>query len=295
MNKLNSFQLKIIALVIMTIDHIAVYNINVFPPLLYDFFRCAGRSAMPLFMYALIFGAKCTKRKKQFLIRLYVSNIAIFIIWVPFYLFFNGKFAPMPSVLSTYTYVLIYAFLIEKFIEKLKYKKIISLAYMSGIAIITIIPEIVYNSAYDVLINLVTSGSGIFKNNIIYVNIADTFLNTISRPLRNVDGSVYFVIMGVIWYFAKNKYICSGVLILFSLWGILGAYNETFDIIGDFTGNYYTNNLFFSKTQSLMIFAALFILLFNKEKGRAMKYFFYIYYPAHIFVISAVNSLFMMK
>lgn len=107
-----------------------------------------------------------------------------------------------------------------------------------------------------------------------------------------MDGSVYFVIMGVIWYLVQNKYVCSGVLVLFGIWGFLGANNYLFDFIGNITGSYFFHRVFFDEFQSLMIFAALFIALYNGERGKPMKRFFYIYYPLHVFIISAVNCLF---
>jgi hypothetical protein len=43
--------------------------------------------------------------------------------------------------------------------------------------------------------------------------------------------------------------------------------------------------------QWIMIFAAIPILLYNGEKGRGMKYFFYIFYPAHIYILYIIATL----
>jgi hypothetical protein len=43
--------------------------------------------------------------------------------------------------------------------------------------------------------------------------------------------------------------------------------------------------------QWMMIFAAIPILLYNGEKGRGMKYFFYIFYPAHIYLLYIIATL----
>lgn len=39
-----------------------------------------------------------------------------------------------------------------------------------------------------------------------------------------------------------------------------------------------------------MVLAAPFILLYNGERGKSLKGFFYVYYPVHVFIISAVNQ-----
>ncbi len=291
MNKLNSFHLKIIALAAMTTDHIAAYGMNIFPFISYDIFRGIGRIAMPLFMFVLVMGAKRTQRKAKFLLRLYLANIAVFILWAPLFLLFKGNFAPMPSVLSTYVYVLLYGFLIEKIITELKSKKPFFLIYTAILAAVTFLPRILLNYLRGPFVQTLTGGVSFSGDGIYYINTAETLLKTILPPLDSVDSSVYFVIMGVIWYFVQNKYVCSGVLVLFGIWGFLGANNDVFDVIGNTTGSYYQHRVFFDEFQSLMVFAALFMAFYNGERGKPMKRFFYIYYPLHIFIISAVNCL----
>jgi len=41
----------------------------------------------------------------------------------------------------------------------------------------------------------------------------------------------------------------------------------------------------------MMIFAVIPIFLYNGEKGRGMKYFFYIFYPAHIYILYIIATL----
>ena len=84
--------------------------------------------------------------------------------------------------------------------------------------------------------------------------------------------------MGILMYFAKNKYGKAAVLVLVSGicyfgWNFEFLHNS---IIGAVIGG----------NQPYMVLAVPFILLYNGEKGRGQKYFFYLYYPLHRYAIS---------
>lgn len=291
LNRLNSTNLKIIALVIMTIDHIAAYGNNIFSFLPYDILRSIGRSAAPLFMFALVIGAGHTKSKGKFLLRLYIASLIIFAAWAVLFLSFGGYFASMPSVLSTYLYVLIYGFGLEKTISELKKRKPAALLYLAALAAVTVLPVLFFDRAYGYFAGMIT-GEPTERNAVL--SVLWEFLRTVIPNVKNVDYSAYFVLMGVMWYFVKNKYACAGILVLFSAFSWFGTYGwvmiERFDFLSDFMRLYYPLD-FFAQGQFYMVFAALFILLYNGQRGKGLKWFFYGYYPLHVFVISAVNNL----
>lgn len=66
------FTIKIIALILMLIDHIGEF----FPdsPI---WFRWLGRIAAPLFFYALAVGFQHTRNRKKYLLRLYLANVGM--------------------------------------------------------------------------------------------------------------------------------------------------------------------------------------------------------------------------
>lgn len=291
LNRLNSTNLKIIALVIMTIDHIAVYGNNIFSFLPYDILRSIGRIAAPLFMFALVMGAGHTKSKGKFLLRMYIASLIIFAAWAVLFLFFGGYFASMPSILSTYLYVLIYSFGIEKTLSELKKRKPAALLYIGALAAVTVLPVIICGRAYGYFAGMIT---GEPTEIVVRRSVLWSFVHTVIPDVKHVDYSAYFVIMGVLWYFVKNKYACAGMLVLFSAFSWFGTYGwvmiERFDFLGDFMRLYYPLD-FFAQGQFYMVFAALLILLYNGQRGKGLKWFFYGYYPLHVFVISAVNHL----
>lgn len=76
-----------------------------------------------------------------------------------------------------------------------------------------------------------------------------------------VEGGIAMVALGLAFYILRGRRWAQ-IAVLFLLSALIF-----------FAGDH---------LQALMIFAALPILLYNGERGRGMKYFFYIFYPAHI-------------
>ena len=107
--------------------------------------------------------------------------------------------------------------------------------------------------------------------------LRDLMASFLDSPL-GVSYTILFVLMGILMYFAKNKYGKAAVLILFSAicyfgWNFEFLHNSP---IGSVLGG----------NQPFMVLAVPFILLYNGEKGKGQKYFFYLYYPLHRYVIS---------
>ena len=76
--KLNSFWLRIIALLTMTIDHIgACLDFRVF-----FIFRLIGRIALPLFVFMIVEGVLHTKNFKKYALRLGIMAALISLVFI---------------------------------------------------------------------------------------------------------------------------------------------------------------------------------------------------------------------
>ena len=74
---INSFQLKCLGILFMTLDHIGSYLITDIGP---NLFRTAGRIAAPLFLYVAVNSAHNTRNKLQYVLRLYIAHVLICLI-----------------------------------------------------------------------------------------------------------------------------------------------------------------------------------------------------------------------
>jgi len=124
--------------------------------------------------------------------------------------------------------------------------------------------------------------------------IRDLIESFIKSPW-GVDYTLLFVLMGVLMYFAKNKYGKAVVLVAFVL---LCYFAERAMWTGSLFWEWILLNTplhtVLGSLQSKMILAAPIMLLYNGQKGKESKWFFYWYYPLHRYVISIVQYLYLL-
>ncbi|MDR2313022.1 MAG: conjugal transfer protein TraX [Spirochaetaceae bacterium] len=90
--------------------------------------------------------------------------------------------------------------------------------------------------------------------------------------LLSVEGGFALVLLGVFFYILRKYRIAQAALVLAV--GALSWYASKDSPVPDF--------------QWLMVFAVIPILLYNGKRGRGGKYFFYVYYPAHIYLFYCI-------
>ena len=266
-------QIKWIALIAMTIDHLAAYGFEI--PVFDAHFttmRIIGRIAAPLFFFALTESVKHTRNRKRFLLRLYLGAVGTGLFVAITNLLFHdsiGRFFPS-NILCDYIYTALYIILIEHIIEGIKTKQWKqSLLALTGIAA-TGIPHLIAWGFYE----FPYGKYGLSPETV--WTIQDFAGSFVFSPLA-AEYTILFVIMGILMYFAGNKYGKAAVLVLFSC---LCYFGGNIDFLRNSVG------AVLGYPQYYMIFAVPFILLYNGEKGRGSKYFFYVYYPVHRYLIS---------
>lgn len=241
--------LKMIALVLMLIDHIGYYFEGA--PV---WFGWLGRASYPLFLFCMVWGYHYTRSRKRYLLRLYIMSIFMTVFGYTVDLYFKTEsgygnhniFLPMLLVgvlIST----------IELYQEDRKRGSILLIA----IFLVQMLYYIV---------------QGIFP-----------FLKTLSGDvitgiIPNLSINEYgfeFVALGVLMYFLKEKKE------LFSVMYVMFC-------ISQFSAEMLETG---SAVQWLMIAALPVMLRYNNKKGVGIKYFFYIFYPAHTFILFYLANL----
>lgn len=213
---LSNFDLKILAIITMTIDHIgAIMYPNI------DIFRIIGRVSFPIFAFLLVEGFNHTSNKLKYFLRL----ILFAIITQPIYDYtFNNHEL---NILFTFSL----SFLLLSSLEFIK--KIISKCSKG-------IENYLYKTVFYSLIYI---------------------LFTLFSIILNVDYQALGISLVFIFYLVPNLYLS---FLLYLLAVIFLA----------------TNTIQF---YSLLSF--LFIYMYNGEKGKNIKYFFYLYYPLHLLIL----------
>ena len=75
--QLNTFQIKIIALVTMTLDHFSKYQTFTVNRTFNDILGIIGRIAAPLFLFMAVEGLRHTRSKPKYILRLYIAGVII--------------------------------------------------------------------------------------------------------------------------------------------------------------------------------------------------------------------------
>ena len=257
---INSFQLKLLGLIFMTLDHIGLYICHTMDR---NLLRIIGRIAAPLFLYVTINSISHTRNKIKYILRLYIAHILICLTTTFVTTAGKEQFGSHTqfSILSTFLYTAIFICMIEKIADSPKNITIRNLFLFSiviGIIIIPIMVMLLF-SRFEMLYQ-------IFLPNILIVPYS---------PL--------FILMGICWYFAKERKKQVIILAFFSCLSLIGTQLSA-------RLNIWITMGFFTNSQFFMILFAPFIYLYNGRKGKSMKYFFYIYYPVHIFVLMMIGQ-----
>ncbi|WP_129595793.1 TraX family protein [Anaerophilus nitritogenes] len=259
---LTGFQLKMIGLILMIFDHIhEFFNFGGDIPVAFNW---VGRIVAPLFMFMTVEGFIHTKNRKKYMLRLYIGSLIM-----SFGNFFLSRYFPrtdsfglMNNIFSTLLMITIYLSIVEYFTKAIKEKNIVNM--IKGV-VLFILP--------------VALGMIMFMN--ITVPGMMYLLFTIPTPMM-VEGGPVFVLLGIVMYLLKEDR--KKLVIAYSILSILIM----------FTGDMSIKGLLFRNYQWMMIFSAPLFYLYNGQKGRGMKYLFYVFYPAHIYVFYCM-SVYMMN
>lgn len=256
---LNATTLKLLAAFLMLLDHIHQMFAGAGAPL---WLSMAGRLVFPMFLFTAAEGFHYTHSKSKYLLRMFLASV-----FMSFFTLFLQKVLPNDTVVlannafSTFfvagMYMLSWDWLVDGIRNKVP-KQIVKALVCALIPILTAIPFLLTTA---------------LQSNENIPGFVIQLLITLSLGLPSIltaEGGFLLVILGVVFYiFREHRFIQILSLLLLSafLYAISGG------------------------IQWMMGFAAIPMALYNGKRGRGMKNFFYIFYPAHIGLLYVISTL----
>lgn len=209
---LNSFHLKLIAVITMIIDHIGLFF---FPE--HILFRIIGRLSFPIFAFLIVEGFYHTRDIRKYMIRL--AGLGV-ISEIPFDLLTTGKFFDLRH-------------------QNVFFTLLIGWILLYG-----------YEKQYST-----------------FSKVSFAFLILIAGDLFRVDYGAWGVLMIFCFFIFRER-----------MWAKIVSVAVI-------------NVVVFGYIQAFAVLALLPICLYNGEKGRGYKYFFYLVYPVHLWIIWIIKTM----
>lgn len=272
---LTAFQLKMIALICMTLDHIGAYGFEISAIVRYrTYLRIIGRIAAPVFLFLLVQSIDHTRSKGKFLLRLYIAGMCVGLFDTAVNFFFGetlGYFTP-GNILFTYFYVVLYAVLLERLITAFKSRKPGACVPALLAAALSLLPTVFFDAIHGAVPDGATTAfSFLFQG----------LRGSLIPSFYDIDYGIGFVLLGIAMYFARSQKRQCLVFTMFCLISIAGMFAARRDPGIQMVSFFGFTNTFFSYIQCWMILALPLMLLYNGRRGRECKYVFYWYYPLH--------------
>lgn len=275
---LSAFQIKIIALVIMTLDHIAAFGFEIPVVAQYEgILRAIGRLAAPLFLFLLVQSIRHTRSKPRFLLRLYLAGMCteLFVTAMNVCLGEVFNYFTPGNIMFTFFYTALYIVLMERLIAAWKEKDVRALTVTAVLFAVSLLPTLLADTIRHAIYPVGAST----RVQLLVSGLLDTFLPS----FYSINYGIGFVLLGAAMYFAGTKNRQCAVFAAFCLLCIAGAVFAPSEIY--MVQSFGLFQTFFDLSQCRMIFALPVMLLYNGERGRSGKWFFYWYYPLHREVI----------
>ncbi|MEG1135019.1 MAG: TraX family protein [Cellulosilyticaceae bacterium] len=255
-----NFDLKVIALILMIGDHL--YYFFGYTEKIPVLFSQVGRLSGYIFLFVVLEGFKHTSNRKKYVLRLYGLSVLMGCMnygIMTMGLIRKDGFYPMNNIFATFTLLTIIWQGIDYLKERKKLKGI-------GFLSLAIVPNLL---AFLLPMHMMPILGGV--------------MTTVLPLPMFVEGGVFWLLSGVILYvFKEHKKLQMTLFGVYTLLWTIG--------LPLFMGMELSiSNLFSTYYEWMGIFAIPILILYNGERGKSMKRFFYIFYPAHVYIFYFIS------
>lgn len=262
---MSSTALKLFALLLMFIDHIGE-----FIPGIPVWFRWLGRISAPIFFFCMAWGFTHTHNRKKYVMRMYFFSVGMSILTFILNNIYRDRayYYITNNIFSTLLLVAIVIWIIETMHTDKKKGNWLIFGFIAW----QFAAFFIFTFGNSFLKALMPSFDGYMP-----------LLGSITASIVTAEGGFIFIGLGVLIYFYKDTNAR-----LITAYGIFCAVFFALSTVGSYT----YESLFNFNYQWMMFFSLPFMLLYNGKKGKGLKYFFYIFYPAHIVILFLVGTTF---
>ena len=252
--------LKFLAIFLMFLDHIHEMFLEMGAP---TWLNMLGRLVFPIFLFLAADSFHYTSNRKKYMLRLlYMSWFMLVGNTIIGNLFQNGNVGLANNAFSTFFITGVYVCSWDLLVKGVKEKSTKDLFKGIGLFLLPIV------AAIPVLV--VTSPALLANLSPFAIQLLFIVVGFIPNILL-VEGGFLFVLMGLLFYIFREKRLFQYLSLIFiSVLSYLAAPQSV---------------------QWMMVFAIIPMYFYNGEKGRGDKYFFYIFYPVHIYALYILASL----
>lgn len=289
---MTTFTLKIIAMLTMLIDHFAAYLSLSGSVLLSDetlnLMRAIGRMSLPIFAYFIVVGYSKTSNLKKYIGRIHlfalISQIPFILAFHPIN-YYGNNLLKLKNFSYNINFIIFIIVIIASYYVFICDKKWHNSLIWVAIAYL-ITP---FFLSYEGRVLLAAENLNIFYE----FGIALILISMIERIQFLKDNSIILLIINLIfivsnYYYVGNlaNYEFFGILLVLVLrmlktskiaqiiavimWGIIMYQSSIINIL-------------------FVAISAGLIYLYNGDKGKPMKYLFYVFYPLHLLIFGIIN------
>lgn len=264
---LSASGLKWIALVLMVLDH--VHYFFAYTGMVPEWFSMAGRLSAPLFLFCLVEGFSHTRDRRKYFIKVYAIHLlmsGLLFLMICGVLVRPDGFYPMNGMMTAFAILMIVFQGMDWLAER---------RWVPGLAAVAL------PLAWPLLASALMRAAPALQ-------VPLPVLGYTLLPMwnSNPDAGIGTILMGILLYgFQKNRRVQAGVFAGFT---VLYYFLYPLLVFSRLPGFHWTQ-MFTAYYEWYGALAALLMLCYNGERGRGPKRFFYVFYPAHIYVLYALS------